>query len=52
MTADQEFGMVNLAQTSEEYRLAESEFKKTMSGKIIHKIERIQNVDLWESYSR
>lgn len=52
MTDDQEVVTVLLDSSSEQYCQGQREFLKTMNGRTIHKIDRIQNVDLWESYSR
>jgi hypothetical protein len=52
MTAGQDVVMVALQPGSPQYNHVQAQFKKTLSGKTIHKIERVQNIDLWESYSR
>ena len=52
MSAGQDVVMVTLQPGSAQYNHVQTEFKKTLSGKTIHKIERVQNIDLWESYSR
>lgn len=52
MTENQEVQLVPLDPSSNEYSQGEGVFRKTMSGETIHKIERVQNLDLWESYSR
>ncbi|XP_028418569.1 protein mono-ADP-ribosyltransferase PARP11-like [Dendronephthya gigantea] len=52
MSCDQDVSMVTLQQGSPEYLSVEAKFKITLSNKTIHKIERVQNMDLWESYSR
>ena len=41
--------MVALQPGSPHYNRVETEFKKTLKGKTIHKIERVQIIDLWES---
>ena len=52
MSPDKDVVMVTLQPGSAQYNHAQTEFKKTLSNKTIHKIERVQNLDLWESYSR
>ena len=52
MSENQDVALVPLDPSSNEYSQGEGEFRKTMRGKTIHKIERVQNEDLWESYSR
>ncbi len=48
----QDVAMVTVQPGSAQYNHVQTEFKKTLSGRTIHKIERMQNIDLWESYSR
>lgn len=52
MSSDQDVSMVTLQRSSPEYLRVEAKFNITLRGKTIHKIERVQNIDLWESYSR
>ena len=51
-SAGQDVVMVTLQPGSAEYNHVQTEFKKTLGSKTIHKIERVENIDLWESYSR
>ncbi|CAH1798838.1 unnamed protein product [Owenia fusiformis] len=51
-THDDDFTLVNLSSTSDEYKKVEKHFKLTMAGSTINKISRVQNLELWESFIR
>ena len=51
---DQEYNRVPLPEISDQYKLAESLFRESMSENkaVIVAIERVQNTFLWDKYSR
>ncbi|XP_078407579.1 protein mono-ADP-ribosyltransferase PARP12-like isoform X2 [Cetorhinus maximus] len=48
--ADMEYKLVLLPESSEEYKQVQTLFQRTMRNNVIRKIERIQNLALWEVF--
>ncbi|XP_038643772.1 protein mono-ADP-ribosyltransferase PARP12-like [Scyliorhinus canicula] len=47
---DTDYKLIRLLETSEEYKQVQSLFQRTMRNSVIRKIERIQNLALWEVF--
>ncbi|XP_069790234.1 protein mono-ADP-ribosyltransferase PARP12 isoform X2 [Narcine bancroftii] len=48
--SDVGYKLVSLAESSDEYKQVQTLFQRTMRKNVIQKIERIQNLTLWEVY--
>ncbi|XP_067892151.1 protein mono-ADP-ribosyltransferase PARP12-like [Heterodontus francisci] len=50
VSSDMEYKLVLVPESSEEYKQVQSLFQRTMRNSVIRKIERIQNLALWEVF--